>query len=410
MTFFLMLVWAVLVATLVVVGIAIYEPVMEYIARRGEENSQGESSVLPEESSSEISSELSSSQPVETKTEEKKNIRAVYLAHSVLSDPIKLDGFLENAMKNGASEVVVDIKNENGAVLHLSKVKTAQEALAISDAAVDLGEVAKAISEKGMRPIARVYAFKDHVASYSLRRMGCFYQNENMLWYDNTPDNGGQPWLNPYTQEARNYVLQLAVESAELGFQEVILAGLQFPWGYQLENVYFGAEAGNTSKADVLENFAAQIQERLSSMEVEMSVMMRAMDIIDSNGFTYGEGNPLERFQCPIYIDFSLSHLQNQFSSQYIFGEVVLESNAEPTLVINTAADALKPFLDSQTMENRGYRAVVECDGTNSLQINADIIQRESEALTRIGMADIFFYSEFSGYPNQIDYIAGLAK
>ena len=45
-TFFLMLVWAVVVATMVVIGIAIYEPVMNYISQRREDSSQESSSSL----------------------------------------------------------------------------------------------------------------------------------------------------------------------------------------------------------------------------------------------------------------------------------------------------------------------------------------------------------------------------
>jgi len=406
-TFLLMLVWAVMVATLVLIGIAIYEPVMEYIAQRGEGNPQGESSLPSEESSSETSSEPSSSQPEEQEPEpeEQQTRRAVYLAHSVLSDPVKLDSFLENALKNGASAVVVDVNNANGAVMHLSSVKTAQEGLAISDAAVDLGAVAEAITAKGLRPVARVYAFEDHVASYSLRRMACYYQSENILWYDNDPSNGGLPWLNPYSQEARNYVLQLAVESAGIGFEEVILAGLQFPRGYQLQDIYFGADTA-TPKADLLETFASQVQEQLNNMDVEMSVMLRAMDVIEPNGFSYGDGNPLERFQCPVYIDFSLGNMVNLFSNQYVFGEVVLENNAEPSAVVKAATEALKPFLSAQTMENKGYRAVVGCDG----QISVDTLRMETEVLTEAGMKDIFFHSEFSSYPAKADYSAGIKK
>lgn len=404
-TFLLMLVWAVLVATLVVVGIAIYEPVMEYIARRGEESSQGESSQ-PEESSSEPSMALSSSQPEEQEREEGL-VRAVYLAHSILSDREQMETFLDAAAKNGATAVVVDIKNENGSVMHQSQVKTAKESLAISDIAVDMAEIAEAISAKGLRPIARVYAFEDHVASYSLRRMACFYQAESMLWYDNDPSNGGQPWLNPYAQEARNYVLSLAAESGELGFEEVMLAGFQFPWGYQLENVYFGADAENVSKSSTLESLASQIQERLAAIEVEMSVMVRASDILEPNGFTYGEGNPLDRFQCPVYIDFSPSYLQNRFSSQYIFGDVVLESTAEPADVVKAAYDALESSLDRQSLKDGAYGAVVECDGA---QISAEGIRRQAEFFSGLGMENILFSSEFSSYPANTRYNAGLDK
>lgn len=406
-TFFLMLVWAVLVATLVVIGIAIYEPVMEYIAQRGFGTSQ-ESSSLPESSSSpsSLSSEVSSSQPEETQPDQ-QSVRSVYLAHSVLTDQVKLDEFLEAAKKGGASAVVVDIKNENGSVMHLSQVKTATDALAVSDFAVDMSDIAKAISERGLRPIARVYAFEDHVSSYSLRRMACGYLNETMLWYDNEPLNGGKPWLNPYAQEAQNYVLQLAVESGEIGFDEVILAGFQFPWGYQLENVYFGAEAANTPKADILEDLALQIQERLEGMGVEMSIMIRAADIIESNDFTYGEGNPLDRFQCPIYIDFSLSHLANRFSGQYIFGDVVLESTADPSAVVSAAIQALSPSMDTGKLKDGIYGAVIECDGNNA-QISSDVLRREAETLSNAGMKDIFFNSEFSSYPARTKYDSGL--
>lgn len=406
-TFFLMLVWAVVVATMVVIGIAIYEPVMNYISQRREDSSQGISSQ-PESSSSQESVE-SSSQPEELEEVQQQMLRSVYLAHSVLTDPVKRDEFLNNAVKNGANAVVVDIKNENGAVLHRSNVKTASTALAISDTAVDLGETVEAIVQKGLRPVARVYAFEDSVASASLRRMACFYQNANLLWYDNDPSNGGRPWLNPYSQEAQEYVLQLAVESGELGFEEVILAGFHFPRGYQLDNIYFGENIPENGKAAVLEDIAGRVQERLEAMGVGMSVMIRALDILEPNGFTYGEGNPLDRFQCTVYIDFTPAYLFNTFNNQYLFGGAALESGTAPQAVVKAAAGAVVPMLDKTRLERGGYRAAFSCD-TETGQLTAEEILQTAEDLTAGGMTDIFFSSAFSAYPDKADYGAGLKK
>ena len=359
------------------------------------------------ESSSSEAPEESSSQPEEPEEVQQQVLRAVYLAHSVLTDPAKREEFLNTAVKNGATAVVVDVKNENGAVLHRSNVKTASNALAISDVAVDLGETVEAIVQKGLRPIARIYAFEDSVASASLRRMACFYQNANLLWYDNDPSNGGRPWLNPYSQEAQEYVLQLAAESGELGFEEVMLAGLHFPRGYQLDNIYFGENVPENGKAAALEDFAGRIQERLEAMDVGMSVMIRALDILEPNDFTYGEGNPLDRFQCTVYIDFTPAYLFNKFNNQYLFGGVALESGTAPPAVMKAAANAVRPKLDKTRLESGGYRAAFSCD-TETGQLTAEEILQAAEDLTAGGMADIFFGSAFSVYPDKTDYSAGL--
>lgn len=50
-----------------------------------------------------------------------------------------------------------------------------------------------------------------------------------MIWLDNEASKGGKPWLNPYSQTAQNYLLEVVKEVKNLGVDAILLDGVQFP-------------------------------------------------------------------------------------------------------------------------------------------------------------------------------------
>lgn len=57
------------------------------------------------------------------------------------------------------------------------------------------------MENKGITPLPRVFAFKDHTAPSTLMEARIGLENQpGWMWLDNSKEAGGRPWLNPYSQ------------------------------------------------------------------------------------------------------------------------------------------------------------------------------------------------------------------
>lgn len=254
-----------------VIGWSLYTPVHDFIMRLGDESSAASSSVVPP-----VSQELpQTSQPVPESASEPEppsadhpdpapapqgaGIRGIYLPQAQLLNDTVLSNMLTSAVNAQLNTVVVDAKDATGAVLFSSENALAQKAGAASDAVYSAKRVAQAINAKGLTPAARIHAFRDSIAPLQERDMAVHYYDTDVFWYDNAPEQGGKPWLNPYSQGAQQYIISLAGELCEQGFKVILLDSVQFPSGVGLDKAGFGPAAKTTAKDAVLTQFVSAV-------------------------------------------------------------------------------------------------------------------------------------------------------
>lgn len=194
-----------------------------------------------------------------------KNMQALYLPASALYAPETWTATLEAASAAGYNAVIVDVKDADGRLWYVSSSPLAQTARAVQTKAVSveaLTALRDAWQEKwGLALIPRVYAFRDHTAPRYLENARVTVQGDtDAVWYDDKPDEGGRRWLNPYAEEARGYILEIAAELHGIGFPLLMLDGVQFP--DQEARAYYGdAEQTALPRGDVLAGFAARMNE-----------------------------------------------------------------------------------------------------------------------------------------------------
>jgi hypothetical protein len=124
----------------------------------------------------------------------------------------------------------------------------------------DIGLFVRLCGEYGLAPCARLTAFQDPLTPYAYREAAVYYEREGILWLDTSVELGGKPWFNPYSEQARGYVLALAQELAAAGMTDIVFAGVQFPSGYALEFCYYGENAAQLSRTDCLRECVALLQ------------------------------------------------------------------------------------------------------------------------------------------------------
>lgn len=226
---------------------------------------------------------------------EKEN-RLMTVPEETLYSALGFFDFLES-LPDGTTGIVIDLKTADGTVTYQSSQKSVIAAGAVSDSAVDIAARIRTARKKGLDVVARVYAFEDHIAPNNSSDLAIKYgAADGVLWLDNSFDEGGQPWMNPYSETAQKYIMDIFYDAAENGFDAVIMDGVRFPGPYGQQYAYYGGTSDTVKKHDILKQFMQRIYEAASGTQCDVILSYDSFEKMTGRENIYG-GNP-EDFIC----------------------------------------------------------------------------------------------------------------
>ena len=215
----------ILFALLLVVLIGIgYIVCKEWVKYFGPGASQPESSAGAQTSSLSESSE-------ESEPEAAAAVRGVTVSYETAQmTGEELDSYLSQLRAQGYTHVFVELKNEDGEVLFQTDAEQAV-AFGSTDAnAFDAAVFTAAAQKAGLTPGAFITALRDPLVSHVRNENSFAYADQlGTNWLDSTPALGGKSWLNPYMENARTYIAELAGDAAQKGFELIVLTDVNFP-------------------------------------------------------------------------------------------------------------------------------------------------------------------------------------
>lgn len=223
-----------------------------------------------------------------------KDTVAVTVPAEKLYDQSEYYSFLSSLDKE-VTAVVIDMKTAGGEVTYKSKQVSVQNVGAAAENAVDLASYIDTARRAGFDVIARIYAFEDSTAPYNSADMAIRYESEEgMLWLDESVDNGGKPWLNPYSDTAQKYVLDIVYDAIDFGVDAILLDGMRFPEeSAAMEYAYFGAGTEETSRGEILARFASRVYSAAVTSGTDILTAFDGYSVITEGVGIYG-GSPLE--------------------------------------------------------------------------------------------------------------------
>lgn len=252
-----------LAAVVVLAGVAylgwiLYDPIASYLSGQ---MSQAENSgtVLENSTVSEVSgTDLSQSETEAPRVFDINNVKAAYLPADRLQNTADLATQLKKLTQKGINTIVIDAKDTAGMVLYRSNNETVAT-IGAQAPGYDLAAVVSLANEHGIGVIARVFAFKDPVASLRIKNAAVKYMDTEILWLDNSKEQGGKSWLNPYSEIAQMYIADIALECIGFGCDAIMLDGVQFPTGYSLNLAGYGGQT--KSRQQVLGDFVTATEQ-----------------------------------------------------------------------------------------------------------------------------------------------------
>ena len=110
--------------------------------------------------------------------------------------------------------MMIDVKNAKGEVTYKSKNAMASKWGVITSSAIDLSAVSSKLEQKNMSLVVKMSVFRDPKAASAGRLdYAINYKNSDYLWLDDSPENGGRPWLNPYSGPTQTYISDIMLET-----------------------------------------------------------------------------------------------------------------------------------------------------------------------------------------------------
>lgn len=162
----------------------------------------------------------------------------------------------------GVVYALVPLKDTSGYIYYPSAVPGASGSVAAT--VVDPALIASIFKENGLVPVAWLAAFQDPVSVYTDRSMGIQYAGDGgYLWLDAASAAvGGKAWMNPYAPSAVQYIGDLVEELYNAGFEQTVLANVQFPPVVSSKQSF--GETGGRSRSQQLAADIAAWQERFA--------------------------------------------------------------------------------------------------------------------------------------------------
>lgn len=130
----------------------------------------------------------------------------------------------------------------------------------------------------------------DTAVGYAVARLSCFHDSIAARWavedmgLKNTGgyifyDGNNTQWLDPAKEGARKYLCGMAVELAELGFDEILLTDVSYPTEGKLDKIDYG----DTVKARNLQTFLEEMRAALEPYEVKLSLELSEAVLIEGS-------------------------------------------------------------------------------------------------------------------------------
>ncbi|MCG3089656.1 putative glycoside hydrolase [Sporosarcina cyprini] len=172
--------------------------------------------------------------------------------------------------------MVIDIKDDLGNLTYIPAEDSPLKQLDIGKPYIkDPQAMLKTLEEKKIYPIARVVVFKDTVLAAKQPELS--FMDGDAVW----ENRRGDSFVNPFMKEVWDYNVEIAIEAAKMGFQEIQFDYVRFPEGFEKRHDVLKYSLGDYDNSELdpvqrrveaVTDFVAYAKKQLEPYGVDVSV------------------------------------------------------------------------------------------------------------------------------------------
>jgi hypothetical protein len=192
--------------------------------------------------------------------------KALYLTVYGIGSNTLRAGALALTRGGEVNALVIDLKGDRGLIPYPSSIPLAQQDGARSLTTIrNLAALARQLHEAGIYAIARIVVFKDNPLATARPDLAVKHADGSLF-----RDREGLAWVDPFQPEVRKYNIDIAVEAARSGFDEIQFDYVRFPDVSQ--KLRFARAPSEAARIEGIDRFLAEAHEQLIPFNVFLGV------------------------------------------------------------------------------------------------------------------------------------------
>jgi hypothetical protein len=182
--------------------------------------------------------------------------KALYLTVYGIGSKKLRESALKIIDETEVNSLVIDVKGDRGLIPYRSEIPLAQSIGAQKIITVkDIKEVVKSLKDRGIYTIARVVVFKDNLLGTARPEL-TVRDKDGKIWHDREQ----LIWMDPFQKEVWEYNINIAVEAARNGFDEIQFDYVRFP---DHKGLKFSTATTEENRVAAIFGFLAEARKRL---------------------------------------------------------------------------------------------------------------------------------------------------
>jgi hypothetical protein len=187
--------------------------------------------------------------------------KALYLTYYGIGDKSLRGSALTLVKETELNSFVIDVKGDRGVITYKSSIPLASVIGAQKLVIVrDIRALIQSLKERGIYTVARIVVFKDNVLGMARPDLAVktqdgkiFHDRENLIWLD------------PSNKEVWDYNIDIAVEAAQNGFDEIQFDYVRFP---DKKGLRFSVPSTEENRVKYISGFLCEAKRRLAPYNV----------------------------------------------------------------------------------------------------------------------------------------------
>ena len=185
-------------------------------------------------------------------------VKGIYVTGN-MAGTSNMDNLISLVDRTELNTMVIDIKNDEGRVVYQMDSPMVSELGSAQKLVADMPALVKKCREHGIYLIGRIVAFKDPFLAENRPELALHNQDGSVF-----RDKSGLAWVNPYSREVWEYLMEIAAQAVAVGFDEIQFDYIRFSTDRGMSKVDFGPEAAGRDKEGRLPNLRRMRRSRAS--------------------------------------------------------------------------------------------------------------------------------------------------
>ncbi len=275
-------------------------------------------------------------------------VRAIYMTSCIASGESLRKPLVDLIDKTQINSVVVDVKDYTG-YISIDFGKSEYPIGGKSCLVRDMKEFVARLHEKGVYVIARVAVMQDPTFAERNPKLAVKRKDNGGVW----KDRKGLAFVDPSYKEFWDYIKNIAIDSYNIGFDEVNFDYVRYPTDGALSNMAFNGLSASTTKRDMMKKFYSYMGGAMKEQKIPSSVDLFGMTTTALNDLGIGQmlEDALSSFDYVAPMVYP-SHYPDGFNgwkdpnmfpgplTEFVMGEAVKRANA-----INLTSKSLRTWV-----------------------------------------------------------------